>query len=75
MSFRNLIQRFKTNSSGSSTFQQDRDSTAETTFWRPSFDPSRPVSLEWEQKLGHGEGGWGNNELQSYTSSPDNSFQ
>ncbi|KAH9905448.1 glycoside hydrolase family 16 protein [Xylariomycetidae sp. FL2044] len=44
-------------------------------YWRCEFNPSIPVSQEFEQKQGHGEPyGWGNNELENYTSSPQNSF-
>ncbi|KAI1173695.1 concanavalin A-like lectin/glucanase [Nemania sp. FL0916] len=44
-------------------------------YWRPNFSPSVPVSQEFEHKQGHGDPwGWGNNELQNYTSSPTNSF-
>ncbi|KAI0398306.1 glycoside hydrolase family 16 protein [Xylariaceae sp. FL0594] len=44
-------------------------------YWRPSFSPGIPVSHEWTHKQGHGDPyGWGNNELQNYTSSPANSF-
>ncbi|RMZ82206.1 hypothetical protein DV738_g1826, partial [Chaetothyriales sp. CBS 135597] len=41
-------------------------------YWRARFDASRPVSEEWEHK--QGDHGWGNNELQNYTDSPQNSF-
>ena len=44
-------------------------------YWRPDFRPEIPVGHEFEQKEGHGEPwGWGNNELQNYTSGPANSF-
>ena len=71
MSFRKLIRRLNSSSSGPSG---SLDNPSETTFWRPVFDPSHPVSQEWDHKLGHGDNGWGNNELQNYTANPDNSF-
>lgn len=40
-------------------------------YWTANFDPSTPVSQEWQQELG--DHGWGNNELQNYTASPSNS--
>ncbi|KAI0872894.1 glycoside hydrolase family 16 protein [Hypoxylon argillaceum] len=44
-------------------------------YWRPNFSTGIPVSQEFEHKQGHGEPwGWGNNELENYTSSPTNSF-
>ncbi|KAK7894749.1 hypothetical protein LTR67_005488 [Exophiala xenobiotica] len=42
-------------------------------YWQPSFSPSTPVSASWEHKLGNNNG-WGNNEIQQYTSEPSNSF-
>ncbi|KAK1829691.1 concanavalin A-like lectin/glucanase domain-containing protein [Podospora conica] len=42
-------------------------------YWRANFNPNTPVSAEWEHKLGNNHG-WGNNELETYTSSPTNSF-
>ena len=42
-------------------------------YWQPNFDPSIPISQDWDAKLG--AGGWGNNELQNYTNTPQNSFQ
>ncbi|KAI1607929.1 glucan endo-1,3-beta-D-glucosidase [Exophiala viscosa] len=44
-----------------------------TTYWQPLFDPSNPVSTDWEHKEGNNNG-WGNNEIENYTSSPTNSF-
>ncbi|RMZ90628.1 hypothetical protein DV736_g2142, partial [Chaetothyriales sp. CBS 134916] len=41
-------------------------------YWRAKFDPNSAVSEEWEHK--QGDHGWGNNELQNYTDSPQNSF-
>ncbi|EXJ86563.1 hypothetical protein A1O3_03516 [Capronia epimyces CBS 606.96] len=41
-------------------------------YWQPRFDPSIPVSVEWEQKVGNE--GWGNDEKQYYTNEPANSF-
>ncbi|KAG9771225.1 concanavalin A-like lectin/glucanase, partial [Aureobasidium melanogenum] len=42
-------------------------------YWQPRFDPSTPVSVEWEHKLGNNNG-WGNNEKQHYTADNANSF-
>ncbi|KAI1334365.1 glycoside hydrolase family 16 protein [Xylariaceae sp. FL0016] len=50
-------------------------SQAPAVYWRANFHPSVPVSQEFEQKEGHGDPyGWGNNELENYTSHPTNSF-
>jgi hypothetical protein len=43
-------------------------------YWQPRFDPNIPVSQEWEHKQGNNNG-WGNNEIENYTSEPGNSFQ
>ncbi|KAI3339935.1 concanavalin A-like lectin/glucanase [Ustulina deusta] len=46
-----------------------------TVYWRPTFSPDIPVSQEFDQKQGHGDPwGWGNNELENYTSHSSNSF-
>ena len=42
-------------------------------YWAADFASSADVSTQWEYKLGNNNG-WGNNELQHYTASPDNSF-
>ncbi|KAH6647078.1 hypothetical protein BKA67DRAFT_650261 [Truncatella angustata] len=42
-------------------------------YWHMSTNA--PVGQDFEQKQGHGEPyGWGNNELENYTASPENSF-
>ncbi|KAI0525594.1 glycoside hydrolase family 16 protein [Xylaria bambusicola] len=44
-------------------------------YWRPTFSPGIPVSHEFDHRLGHGDPwGWGNNELENYTSDSSNSF-
>lgn len=44
-------------------------------YWRPTFSPEIPVSHEFDHKQGHGDPwGWGNNELENYTSDSSNSF-
>ncbi|KAI2633887.1 glycoside hydrolase family 16 protein [Xylaria nigripes] len=44
-------------------------------YWRLNASPNVPVSQDFVQKQGHGEPwGWGNNELQNYTSAGSNSF-
>ncbi|KAI1501892.1 glycoside hydrolase family 16 protein [Biscogniauxia marginata] len=44
-------------------------------YWRANFSPGIPVSQEFDQKQGHGDPwGWGNNELENYTSDSSNSF-
>lgn len=45
-----------------------------TDYWRPIFHPSRSVGEDFDQKLGNGPDGWGNQELQHYTAAPTNSF-
>jgi beta-glucanase (GH16 family) len=42
-------------------------------YWRANLTANTAVSVEWEHKLGNNNG-WGNNELESYTASPSNSF-
>ncbi|KAG5951396.1 hypothetical protein E4U53_003181 [Claviceps sorghi] len=44
------------------------------TYWTPRFHPDTAVHVEWDAKLGNGPDGWGNQELQHYTCSPNNSF-
>ena len=46
---------------------------APAVYWQPSFDPSTPVGASWEHKQGNNNG-WGNNEIEQYTSEPSNSF-
>jgi beta-glucanase (GH16 family) len=41
-------------------------------YWNPTFAPHIPVSEYFDYNTGGG--GWGNNELQTYTSDPTNSF-
>ena len=41
-------------------------------YWQPQFHPSVPVSHIFEHQKG--AGGWGNNEIQTYTDAPANSF-
>src|SRR3569833_3934675 len=43
-------------------------------YWQPVFDPHRPVTLDWDAKLGNGDNGWGNQELEHYTADRANSF-
>ena len=43
--------------------------------WSDNFDGAAgllPDSTKWAFDLGTGEGGWGNNELQTYTNNPEN---
>ena len=53
---------------------QEPSSGNPTDYWQPLFHPSRSVSADFSQKLGNGPDGWGNQELEHYTSSPANSF-
>lgn len=41
--------------------------------WSNEFSSAISAS-EWNMEIGNGSGGWGNNELEYYTSSPKNSF-
>ncbi|CAG8951494.1 hypothetical protein HYFRA_00007410 [Hymenoscyphus fraxineus] len=41
-------------------------------YWQPHFDPSLPISTYFIHETG--SHGWGNNESQNYTNSPQNSF-
>ncbi|EON66850.1 hypothetical protein W97_06252 [Coniosporium apollinis CBS 100218] len=41
-------------------------------YWQPVFSPSLEVSQHFKHQLG--DHGWGNNELQNYVASPQNSF-
>jgi beta-glucanase (GH16 family) len=48
-----------------------------TLAWSDEFDGpngSAPDSTKWVYDIGWGDGGWGNNELEYYTSGRDNSF-
>ena len=45
-----------------------------TDYWQPTLHQSRAVGSDFDLKLGNGPDGWGNQELQHYTSSPANSF-
>jgi len=73
MSFRKLMQRLKP---GEPQLREpSTTSPSEDVFWHPTFHPSHPVSEEWEHKVGHGENGWGNNELQYYSDAGQHSFQ
>ena len=42
--------------------------------WADEFDGTSVDSSKWTFDIGNGAGGWGNNELQYYTSSPTNVF-
>lgn len=45
-----------------------------TLTWSDEFDGDAINPENWTYDLGNGSGGWGNNELQTYTSSANNSF-
>tara|TARA_B100000767_G_scaffold78174_1_gene74870 strand:+ start:5115 stop:6305 length:1191 start_codon:yes stop_codon:yes gene_type:complete len=45
-----------------------------TLTWSDEFDDEFIDPANWTYDLGSGNGGWGNNELQSYTSNANNSF-
>jgi hypothetical protein len=47
--------------------------SSNTTYWRANLSGDVPVSHEWEQKTGNNNG-WGNAELEHYTSNPENSY-
>jgi len=40
--------------------------------WSDEFNGSSLNSANWTAEIGTGSGGWGNNELQYYTSRPQN---
>ncbi len=43
--------------------------------WSDEFDmPGSPDAAKWGYDIGTGSGGWGNNELEYYTSRPDNAI-
>ena len=42
--------------------------------WADEFDGTEIDLSNWTYDLGNGSGGWGNNELQTYTNSANNSF-
>ncbi|KAJ9664679.1 hypothetical protein H2198_000025 [Neophaeococcomyces mojaviensis] len=44
-----------------------------TVYWQPRFEAGLPVTQEWDAKQGNNNG-WGNNELENYTSNPENAF-
>lgn len=43
-------------------------------YWQPQFRPDIPISQDWDAKIGNGPDGWGNQELQYYTSDSGNAF-
>ena len=45
-----------------------------TLAWSDEFSGSALDLTSWNQEIGNGTGGWGNNELEYYTSSPKNTF-
>jgi len=45
-----------------------------TLVWSDEFSGNSLNLSDWNQEIGNGNGGWGNNELESYTSSPRNTF-
>lgn len=45
-----------------------------TLAWSDEFSASALNSSDWNQEIGNGSGGWGNNELEYYTSNLKNSF-
>lgn len=48
------------------------DSSSNSPYWKADFSPAVPVSKNFKHETG--DGGWGNNELENYTSEPTNSF-
>ena len=42
--------------------------------WSDEFSGSTLNTAVWNQEIGNGVGGWGNNELENYTSSTNNTF-
>lgn len=42
--------------------------------WSDEFNTNELDQSQWNQEIGNGEGGWGNSELQYYTSSKKNTF-
>ncbi|HMT54710.1 MAG TPA: family 16 glycosylhydrolase [Saprospiraceae bacterium] len=42
--------------------------------WRDEFNGNTLDLQNWNQEIGNGDGGWGNNELQYYTNSKKNTF-
>lgn len=51
-----------------------RPSGNPTDYWTPILHASRSVSTDFDHKIGNGDNGWGNSELQHYTASPSNSL-
>jgi beta-glucanase (GH16 family) len=45
-----------------------------TLIWSDEFSGTGLDAGVWNQEIGNGSGGWGNNELEYYTSSPKNTF-
>lgn len=43
--------------------------------WQDEFDADTLDSTHWKFDIGNGSGGWGNNELEYYTSRPQNVFE
>ncbi|TID18001.1 glycoside hydrolase family 16 protein [Venturia nashicola] len=51
---------------------QSDTSSSSSPYWKADFSPSCPVSTNFKHEIG--DWGWGNNELENYTSDPTNSF-
>lgn len=74
MPFSKFLEKF-TKQQATASRDSSQSSPEEHVFWKPTLDVSVPVSQEWEHKIGHGDDGWGNQEMQYYTADPLNSFQ
>jgi beta-glucanase (GH16 family) len=48
--------------------------SGKTLVWMEEFDVSNLNLSHWNQEIGNGSGGWGNNELQYYTNNKKNTF-
>lgn len=45
-----------------------------TLLWSDEFSGASLDAANWNQEIGNGSGGWGNNELEYYTNNPKNTF-
>lgn len=60
--------------SGYSDFNYDENNLTYNLVWSDEFDGDSLNTNNWNYEIGTGSGGWGNNELQYYTSSTNNCY-
>ena len=66
--------RIVTVGTGYRDFVYDENNLTYELVWSDEFDGDKLDTTKWNYEIGNGAGGWGNNELQYYTSSEKNCF-